>query len=122
MKVKFAVDPDDFTIEFVAGNETFWNQFGDNEPDIYDLDRLVTMPDYDHSAYEGKFVTNDVYTREQQRLVVSEKTFDILQDLNPDEQQSILLDIVIAGLGSLDNMIIYATAYDPNEYRLIKSM
>ena len=115
MKLQFAVNPDDYTIEFVTGDDVFFDQFT-SDLDIESLDDLITNASLNGEGYNGHCVFDDVYDQQDLRLTISSKTYSVLESLDPEDQQAILVDIVKASLGDFENVIPYAKRHEPGYF------
>lgn len=115
MDFKFAVDPDDRTLEFIAGDNDFWQAINnDYAPYVHDMSDLNDI--LNDLLFNNKYVIGkkrggfdayygDVIDTHWNKVILREDTFNTLQKLNPKEQQAILDDIATAFVGDYQNII-----------------
>lgn len=113
MKIKFMIDPDDLTLEFITGKNEFWNaikkEYGLYSSTIDDLDNILWSllfnnpfdPDFVHL---NKATYGDVIDEHGQKFTVREDTYNLLCRLEPKDQQTILADIATAFIGQYENL------------------
>lgn len=113
MKIKFMIDPDDLTLEFITGKDEFWTaikkEFGMYSTTIKDLDDILWTllfnnpfdPDFVH---KNKATYGDVIDQNGQKLTLREDTYNLLCRLQPQDQQTILADIATAFIGEYENL------------------
>lgn len=113
MKIKFMIDPDDLTLEFITGKDEFWNaikkEYGLYSSTIDDLDNILWSllfnnpfdPDFVHS---NKATYGDVINEHGQKLTVRKDTYNLLCRLEPKDQQTILADLATAFIGEYENL------------------
>lgn len=115
MDFKFSIDPDDRTLEFIAGDADFWHAINnDYAPYIHDMSDLNDI--LNDLLFNNKYVIGkkrggfdayygDVIDKQWNKVILREDTFNTLQRLNPKEQQAILADIATAFVGDYQNII-----------------
>lgn len=113
MKIKFMIDPDDLTLEFITGKDEFWNaikkEYGLYSSTIDDLDNILWSllfnnpfdPDFIHASHA---TYGDVIDEHGQKFAVREDTYHLLCRLEPKDQQIILADIATAFIGQYENL------------------
>lgn len=115
MEFKFAVDPDDRTLEFIAGDNDFWqainNDYTPYTSDMSDLNDILNDLLFNNKYVIGKkrggfdAYYGDVIDKNYNKVMLREDTFNILEHLEPEEQQAILADIATAFVGDYQNII-----------------
>lgn len=115
MDFKFAIDPDDRTLEFIAGDNDFWQAINkDYTPYVHDMSDLNDI--LNDLLFNNKYVIGkkrggfdayygDVIDAQWDKVILREDTFNTLEKLNPKEQQAILADIATAFVGDYQNII-----------------
>lgn len=115
MDFKFTVDPDDRTLEFIAGDNDFWQAINkDYAPYVHDMSDLNDI--LNDLLFNNKYVIGkkrggfdayygDVIDINWAKLTLRGDTFNTLEQLNPREQQAILSDIATAFVGDYQNII-----------------
>ena len=113
MKIKFMIDPDDLTLEFITGKDEFWNaikkEYGLYSSTIDDLNNILwsllfNNPFYPDFVHSNKATYGDVIDEHGQKLAVREDTYNLLCRLEPRDQQTILADIATAFIGEYENL------------------
>ena len=111
MEFKFAVDPDDRTLEFIAGDTTFWQTvnrtYAPYTTDMIDLDDILYDMLFNGFAVKRQLngYYGDVIDKNHNKVVLREDTFSTLEQLIPEAQQAILSDIATAFVGDYQNII-----------------
>lgn len=111
MEFKFAVDPDDRTLEFIAGDTNFWQAvnrtYAPYTTDMIDLDDILYDMLFNGFAVKRQLngYYGDVIDENHNKITLREDTFNILEHLEPEEQQAILNDIATAFIGDYQNII-----------------
>lgn len=111
MEFKFAVDPDDRTLEFIAGDTNFWQvvkqTYAPYIADMIDLDDILYDMLFNGFAVKKQLngYYGDVIDENHNKVMLREDTFNILEHLEPEEQQAILSDIATAFVGDYQNII-----------------
>lgn len=115
MDFKFTVDPDDRTLEFIAGDNDFWQAINkDYAPYVHDMSDLNDI--LNDLLFNNKYVIGkkrggfdayygDVIDINWAKLTLRGDTFNTLEQLNPEAQQAILSDIATAFVGDYQNII-----------------
>ena len=115
MDFKFTVDPDDRTLNFIAGDNDFWQAINkDYAPYVYDMSELNDI--LNDLLFNNKYVVGkkrggfDAYYGyvidiNWAKLTLRGDTFNTLEQLNPEAQQAILSDIATAFVGNYQNII-----------------
>ena len=115
MDFKFTVDPDDRTLEFIAGDTDFWQAINkDYAPYVHDMSDLNDI--LNDLLFNNKYVIGkkrggfdayygDVIDINWAKLTLRGDTFNTLEQLNPEAQQAILSDIATAFVGDYQNII-----------------
>lgn len=113
MKIKFMIDPDDLTLEFITGKDEFWNaikkEYGLYSSTIDDLNNILWSLLFNNPfdldfVHSNKATYGDVIDEHGQKLAVREDTYNLLCRLEPKDQQTILTDIATAFIGEYENL------------------
>lgn len=115
MYFKFTVDPDDRTLDFIAGDTDFWQAINkDYALYVYDMSDLNDI--LNDLLFNNKYVIGkkrggfdayygDVIDKNYNKVILREDTFNTLEKLKTEEQQAILADIATAFVGDYQNII-----------------
>lgn len=111
MEYKFTVNPDNRNLEFIAGDDAFWNEIDKT----YNYKHIYAMNDLNRFLYDLRFnheiddrfkpVYGEVTNAHCETFTVNDDMYVLLCNVWPDDQQKILSEIVTAFVGDYKNII-----------------
>lgn len=108
MITKFTVDPNNYALEYLSGNDKFWQNikeyknehYPNHDNDFWVLNLIVKDLLYKDAWFSPDITNNGNYgiitTQNKQKFTISDDTFAVLENISADDQQAILTDIANA--------------------------